>query len=259
MTSFEKVIDLFESSSFQGSFEEYKSKNKKEIQKLINFLDSIETNKKYYRIGVQKNKKYRKIQNEDTEDIKNINSLVNKLTETNFEIIKSSIVKLINKEHLIPYIIETIIEKSILHHRYVHLYVSILKEINNKNKISFITKRCDKHYDDFFNKFNINGTSYEDLCKRNKNIDNIIGLSILITHLEKEEIISNYVEKVLDPFMEKIDKVGEEEIFKMLTSFYNISQLYYEEIPSKYKGKLVELKEKNTVKIKFKIMDILGE
>ena len=59
--------------------------------------------------------------------------------------------------------------------------------------------------------------------------------------------------------MEKIDKVGEEEIFKMLTSFYNISQLYYEEIPSKYKGKLVELKEKNTVKIKFKIMDILGE
>ena len=259
MTSFEKVIDLFESTSFQGSFEEYKSKNKKEIQKLINFLDSIETNKKYYRIGVQKNKKYRKIQNEDTEDIKNINSLVNKLTETNFEIIKSSIVKLINKEHLIPYIIETIIEKSILHHRYVHLYVSILKEINNKNKISFITKRCDKHYDDFFNKFNINGTSYEDLCKRNKNIDNIIGLSILITHLEKEEIISNYVEKVLDPFMEKIDKVGEEEIFKMLTSFYNISQLYYEEIPSKYKGKLVELKEKNTVKIKFKIMDILGE
>ena len=259
MTSFEKVIDLFESTSFQGSFEEYKSKNKKEIQKLINFLDSIETNKKYYRIGVQKNKKYRKIQNEDTEDIKNINSLVNKLTETNFEIIKSSIVKLINKEHLIPYIIETIIEKSILHHRYVHLYVSILKEINNKNKISFITKRCDKYYDDFFNKFNINGTSYEDLCKRNKNIDNIIGLSILITHLEKEEIISNYVEKVLDPFMEKIDKVGEEEIFKMLTSFYNISQLYYEEIPSKYKGKLVELKEKNTVKIKFKIMDILGE
>ena len=102
MTSFEKVIDLFESPSFQGSFEEYKSKNKQEIQKLINFLDSIETNKKYYRIGVQKNKKYRKIQNEDTEDIKNINSLVNKLTETNFEIIKSSIVKLINKEHLIP-------------------------------------------------------------------------------------------------------------------------------------------------------------
>ena len=110
MTSFEKVIDLFQTSSFKENFEEYKSKNNKGISELLDFLDSIETNKKYYRIGVQKNKKYRKKQNEDTEDIKNINSLVNKLTETNFEIIKGSIVKLINKEHLIPYIIETIIK-----------------------------------------------------------------------------------------------------------------------------------------------------
>ena len=45
----------------------------------------------------------------------------------------------------------------------------------------------------------------------------------------------------------------------MLTSFYNISQLYYEEIPLKYKGKLIQLKEGKTPKIKFKIMDILGE
>ena len=259
MGSFEKVIDLFQTSSFKESFEEYKSKNNKDISQLINFLDSIETNKKYYRIGVQKNKKYRKVQNEDTEDIKNINSLVNKLTETNFEAIKSSIVKLINKEHLLPYIIENIIEKSILHHRYVHLYVSILKEINNKNKIRFITTRCNKHYDDFFNKFNIDGDTYDDLCKRNKNIDNIIGFSILITHLEKEGIIANYVEKVLDPFMKKIDSVGDEELFKMLTSFFNISQLYYEEIPPKYKDTLLKLKGEKNAKIKFKIMDILGE
>ena len=84
-------------------------------------------------------------------------------------------------------------------------------------------------------------------------------MSILITHLEKEEIISNYVEKVLDPFMEKIDNVSDEEIFKMLTSFYNISQLYYEEIPEKYKEKLVKLKEGKSHKIRFKIMDILDE
>ena len=88
MTSFEKVIDLFQTSSFKENFEEYKSKNNKGISELLDFLDSIETNKKYYRIGVQKNKKYRKKQNEDTEDIKNINSLVNKITENNFIIIQ---------------------------------------------------------------------------------------------------------------------------------------------------------------------------
>ena len=210
----------------------------------IDFLDSIETNKKYYRIGIQKNKKYRKKQNEDTEDIKNINSLVNKLTENNFEVIKNEISTLINKEHLIPYIIETVIEKSILHHRYIKLYVSVLKDIDSKNKIRIITQKCDKYYDDFFNKFKVDGSSYEDLCKKNKNIDNIIGLSILITYLEKEKILLNYVEKVLDPFMERVEETNEEELFKMLTSFYNISQLYYEKYPEKYKEKLIRLKKK---------------
>ena len=243
MTSFEKVIDLFQTSSFKENFEEYKSKNTKAINDITDFLDSIETNKKYYRIGIQKNKKYRKKQNEDTEDIKNINSLVNKLTENNFEVIKTEISTLINKEHLIPYIIETVIEKSILHHRYIKLYVSVLKDIDSKNKIRIITQKCDKYYDDFFNKFKVSGSSYEDLCKKNKNIDNIIGLSILITYLEKENILLNYVEKVLDPFMERVEETNEEELFKMLTSFYNISQLYYEEIPEKYKEKLTRLKE----------------
>jgi len=259
MTSFEKVVDLFQTSSFKEGFEEYKSKNTKTINEITEFLDSIETNKKYYRIGIQKNKKYRKRQNEDTEDIKNINSLVNKITENNFEVIKNEISTLINKEHLIPYIIETVIEKSILHHRYIKLYVSVLKDINTKNKIKFITQKCDKYYDDFFNKFKVDGSSYEDLCKKNKNIDNIIGLSILITYLEKEKLLLNYVEKVLDPFMERVGETNEEELFKMLTSFYNISQLYYEEIPEKYKEKLVKLKEGKSHKIRFKIMDILDE
>ena len=259
MTSFEKVIDLFQTSSFKEGFEEYKSKNTKTINEITEFLDSIETNKKYYRIGIQKNKKYRKKQNEDTEDIKNINSLVNKITENNFEVIKNEISTLINKEHLIPYIIETVIEKSILHHRYIKLYVSVLKDINTKNKIKFITQKCDKYYDDFFNKFKVDGSSYEDLCKKKKNIDNIIGLSILITYLEKEKILLNYVDKVLDPFMERVGETNEEELFKMLTSFYNISQLYYEEIPEKYKEKLVKLKEGKSHKIRFKIMDILDE
>lgn len=259
MTSFEKVIDLFQTSSFKEGFEEYKSKNTKAINDITDFLDSIETNKKYYRIGIQKNKKYRKKQNEDTEDIKNINSLVNKLTENNFKVIKNEISTLINKEHLIPYIIETVIEKSILHHRYIKLYVSVLKDIDSKNKIRIITQKCDKYYDDFFNKFKVESSNYENLCKRNKNIDNIIGLSILITYLEKENILLNYVEKVLDPFMEKVEETNEEELFKMLTSFYNISQLYYEEIPEKYKEKLIKLKEGKSHKIRFKIMDILNE
>ena len=135
------IIESFKDDLFQKKYQEYKENNIENINQLTEYLDSIETNKKYYRIGVQKNKKYKRNNNEDTENIKTINSLVNKLTENNFDIIRDSIVKLINKEHLIPYIIETIIEKSILHHRYIYLYVSILKEIAIKNKIKILSPK----------------------------------------------------------------------------------------------------------------------
>ena len=60
--------------------------------------------------------------------------------------------------------------------------------------------------------------------------------------------------------MDTIDEANEIELFKMLTSFYNISQIYYSEIPEKYKEKMIEQKQKTkSSKIKFKIMDILGE
>ena len=52
------------------------------------------------------------------------------------------------------------------------------------------------------------------------------------------------------------------EIYKMILSFYNISQIHYEnkDIPELYVSKLNELKLKTkSSKIKFKIMDILGE
>ena len=61
--------------------------------------------------------------------------------------------------------------------------------------------------------------------------------------------------------MKTINVIKDEiDIFKMLTSFYNISELYYDIIPGKYKEELNKLKNKtSSSKIKFKVMDILGE
>ena len=105
-------------------------------------------------------------------------------------------------------------------------------------------------------------TTYLKMCAKNKNTDNIIGYSLLITYLEKEGIINGYVEKVLEPFMDSIlETTNEIDIFNMLTSFFNISELYYNNgIPIKYIRILEELKIKTTSsKIRFKIMDILKE
>ena len=57
--------------------------------------------------------------------------LLLKLTDMNYESLKIDIMKLITKDHLLPYIIETLVEKCILHHRYINLYVGIIKDIHN--------------------------------------------------------------------------------------------------------------------------------
>ena len=83
----------------------------------------------------------------------------------------------------------------------------------------------------------------------------------MITYLEKEKIITNYVEKVLDPFMDRLLTITNDiELYQLLLSFYNISSIYYTLIPKKYVKILNTLKEKSeSSKVRFKIMDILGE
>jgi|TARA_Y100000389_G_C17449546_1_gene513810 hypothetical protein len=250
----------FDSEDFQKKYKKY-LKNKD--NELINFLDSIEINKKYYRMGINKNQKYKKEITEDTQSIKKITSLINKITDTNYETIKKEIIDKINVDYIIPYIIEKLAENSMVHHIYIPQYVGLLKEIKSHRKNTIILRTCNKYYTEFFhtNENNKNGQSnYLQLCAKNKRIDNIIGFSLFISHLEKENIIDNFIEKVLDPFVNNLSSMDDVELYKMLVSFYNISQIHYTIIPNKYKIHLDEIKESTkTPKIRFKIMDILNE
>ena len=60
----EAIDDIISSKEFLNCFEENYNNEKK--QSLINFLDNIETNKKYYNLGIQKSKRFRKNENGDT-------------------------------------------------------------------------------------------------------------------------------------------------------------------------------------------------
>ena len=51
---------IFSSEEFKKGFISYK--NKTNIDDLIDFLDNIETNKKYYRMNIHKNKRYKQKQ-----------------------------------------------------------------------------------------------------------------------------------------------------------------------------------------------------
>lgn len=261
--SYEFIKEILESDDFLSEYSNYIKLNKRDD--VITFLDNIETNKKYYRMNINKNKRYKKEVAEDTSTIKEINSLVNKITDMNYEKIKPLIIEKIKSEHLIPYLIENICDNSILHHKYISLYVGILKEIKSDSKSKIILKICNKYHSKFFDKKegSVGGMTYQELCSKNKNIDNIIGLSLFITYLEKENILVNYIDNILKPYMDNILIIEDDsEIYKMILSFYNISQIHYEDknIPEIYVSKLNELKSKTkSSKIKFKIMDILGE
>ena len=118
MTSLIDMKNILNSVDFKENYQIYKSKIGND---LILFLDSIDTNRKYYRIGINKNQRFRKVVTKDTQAIKDINSLINKLTDENYEKIKNIIFKKITGEYIIPYIIENLVENSILHHIYIPL------------------------------------------------------------------------------------------------------------------------------------------
>jgi len=260
MPTLEVIKAYLDSEEFLHLYENYL---KKKNNNVLSFLDNIDLNKKYYRMNINKNKKYAKVITKDTSAIKEINSMINKITNKNYETLKKQIIEKINVDHIIPYIIQQLTESSMKHHIYIPYYVGVLKEIKSPKKSLILLKLCNKHYTEFFyedEKKSQDKTAYEKLCENNKNIDNIIGFSLFISYLEKEGIIEDYIEKVLDPFMNHLSFKDDVELFKMLVSFESISEIHYQIIPKRYQTILQEIKLKTTsAKIKFKIMDILKE
>ena len=253
---------VLRSSDFLREYGVYLSKFNSDS--LSSFLDNIDTNKKYYRMAIHKNKRYSKAVTEDTQKIKQIISMINKLTDITYDSLSKKIITSINEEYLIPYIIETLVEHSLAHHMYIHLYVGLLKQMSSPKTNPIIVRSCDKYFKKLFLEQNNSkqDSSYLVLCDKNKKIDHIIGFSLLITHLEREEIIHNQTEKVLQLFMKTILQLdNHEEIYKMLISFDNISKIKFKDnIPVEYTTPLNQLKLRDIpAKIKFKIMDILNE
>jgi len=259
MSSIEIIKEFMKSEDFIQKYNDYLITKD---DQLTGFLDNIDLNKKYYRMNINKNKRYVKETTEDTSSIKEINSMINKLTDQNYLILKKEIIQKINAEHIIPYIIQKLTESSIKHHIYIPLYVGILKEIESTKKASLLLKLCNKYHTEYFYGLDQvkDESLYVQLCNVNKNTDNIIGFSLFISYLEKEEIIDNFIDKVIDKYMHNLSFKNDIELYKMLLSFENIANIHYQIIPIRFQESLKNIKkETSSSKIRFKIMDILNE
>tara|TARA_B100000035_G_scaffold226277_1_gene194710 strand:- start:608 stop:1402 length:795 start_codon:yes stop_codon:yes gene_type:complete len=251
-----QVNDILSSKSFLEKYSLYEKEVN--INKLRNFFDDIETNKNYFRLNVKKSRKYIN-RNNDTDIIKTINANINKCTDMNCDEITKLIINDINQnEHLLNFVIESILEKCIIQTTFVHNYVKILNEINNnKNILRIMNNTLNKYYSFIFENSDIKSNNvYDNLCNENKRTDNMIGYLMLITYLDKEKIICNRIDKLITNIMNDILEKENDEIYKLLNCLFNIGLISTEYI-IKYKNDLIKFKDKKyNSKLRCKVMDI---
>jgi|TARA_B110000285_G_scaffold61026_1_gene70144 hypothetical protein len=262
----EMLNEIFTDEQFLTDYTEYREDNT-EIAEFNKFIDSIELNRKYFRLEMNKKKGFRsknKNISEDTIALKEINSLLNKTTDKNVLSIRQKIKgKLENKSYLTEMIIESILEKCIIHTPYISLYLDLINYLYSdtdmiNEKINSLT---DKIYESIVHAQMIETTDYLIMCEKNKKLDKLIGHSLLITELEKKKIVMGKIHPTLENFMTTLsDCEVDEEKYKCVQCLYNILKLYYGDrrLPESYTLKIKSLiNNEKSNKIKFRMMDII--
>ena len=277
------------------SSEDFEKRLKKELKSsrsttLIKFLNSLPTNKNYYKTG-QRNKfrrGFRKqpTQSEETQTIKKVNVLLNKISPLNVnKIIDGVLLELKFYPHLTNIVTESILEKAILQENYCIHYVDLIIDLIKIHDVKHILGKLITQFKDKYitNKYmNSEGQScmeendktaqekYDDFCKKNKQKDYLMGYAILIVELYNKNLINiNYINMIInlllnklyytdmediDTNMEKLDLV-ENNVFCINKIFLKVKN------KREFRGFLKKIdilleKKKYKPKLRYKLMDI---
>jgi len=260
----ESLKPLFLSEQFVTDKIKYLSTKSIDIDSLQKFLNSIEINKQYFRTGIQvKNPKYKKKVSDDTMIIKKLKSSLNKMTSLNYQQLCETIVNDIgNKQHLYPLLLQYIFEQSLTHHNYCNYYATLVDQLHKKfNDTTLLNNQIDTSYTSITSQKIDDGSTYSNLCSKNKQIDQLIGYSIFISELEVKQVISNRIHRSIDSIIDNMkQELQEDELYKCVVCLSNIFKVLYIDKPidETYINHLTEIKDTvKFMKIKFKIMDIL--
>ena len=246
----DKLNLIFNDPNFLLNHEKYDSDK---ILKLEDFLNNLDINKNYHKSSINKNKKYL---TPESLKIKNINILLNKFNKKNINDIKNQILDILSEDKdIIVLIIDNILEKCIIQIQYIKLYINIILDLYKKCNYD-IAKKIEKMKINNFHNSSIKN-NYDGLCDFNKNVDNCIGLSMLIYHLYEFKLIDS-VTDTIDILFHNIILDDDDICFKYISCIYNIFESLDKSYIKKYDERLKNLKNsKISKKNKFKIMDIL--
>ena len=154
--------------------------------------------------------------------------------------------------------IENILEKCIIHNTYIYIYIRIINEINKHNNITRnLNVILSKYYKFIFeDKVESSDNIYDNLCNENKKNDNKIGYLMLMTYLDKYNIISDKIHDILNNIIKDIFNKDNDDIYKILNCIYNIGLISKEYIKF-YLEDIKKLKDKKyNSKVRCKVMDI---
>lgn len=264
----EELKEIYISDEFIREYNEYCSDNKEQIN-LLKFLDNIKLNEKYFRLTtnnkIGKNKKFRnKNISNDTLALKEVNSLLNKMTDKNISAINEKIKeKLKNKDYLKRMVIVNILSKCVAQPSYNNYFIQSLKEIySNKEELNTIIYKEIIEIEEKIKTQVINKdqSEYMQFCDKNKKLDLLIGYYLLVTELEKMEIVKDRIIPSLNDLIKTISETdNQEEKYKCVSCLYNIFKSYLGDniLPKEFADKIKNLIENEKfIKIKFKLMDI---
>ena len=259
----ETINEIFSSDEFLDSIQEYE--NNKSNQELLKFLNSITTNSQYFRLGITRKKKYNKSSTttcNDTDIVKEINQSFNKLTDINvlqiYTLIRD---RLLEKKHLVPFIIENILNKCISQYGYISLYVQILQKLHTDNilDVRLLHAKLETCYQLITTEtISDDSDEYSQLCNRNKKMDNLIGYSILVTHLEINNLITDKIKTSINDLLYSIqNSIDVDNRYEYIQCLYNILKIkpILDETIQENIQKAID--RETSMKNKFKLMDIL--
>lgn len=263
--SVDSLHDLFLSEQYMSDKSKYEKSHQSILRDMNKFLNSIDINKQYFRTGIiVKNPKYKKKVSQETQVLKSFKTSLNKMSSLNYESLSQQVVKDIQPyPHLYPIVFQSIIEQALLHHTYSKYYGYLVEHLHKlfRNE-SIIQSQLVKTKETIeTTHINQQSSSYDDLCKKNKYVDQLIGYSMFVSDLEVRDIIQGYVEPTLQSLLTECSKeLSEDELYKCVLCLSTIYKVVYDSnpLPESHQTSLTEIKSKiRFMKIKFKIMDIL--
>ena len=266
----EELTRIRGSDEYKEDYESYRE-GTSQIGELQEFVDSIQLNSKYFRLtmntnigGYHKKHKNRNL-GEDTVAIKEVTSYLNKLTDRNYPKINAEIKKRLGgKDYLKGLIMDSIIEKCLIHTLYIPIYLILIQELYGTDP--GWTQTFETHIEASYKGFtevpvNSDESEYLQFCAKNKILDKMIGHSLLLAECEKLKLITGKIHPSLDTMLQVLkDNADDSERYKCVQCLYNILKSLYDDslLPEGYRQKLASLiQNESSMKIKFKMMDII--